>query len=56
MDTDKEKSREGFADWVLVNDLGIIDRYESHSEAMDALRESKDIRARVEWSADPGPL
>ena len=56
MDETTKESRKGFADWVLVDDLGIIDRYETHAEAMEALRESNETNLRVEWSADPGEL
>lgn len=56
MDGTNKESRRGFADWVLVDDLGVIDRYETHAEAMEALRESTNDRCRVEWSADPGEL
>lgn len=44
------------ADWVIVDDLGIVDRFYTQSEAFEALSKSKDIRARVEWSPDPGEL
>lgn len=47
---------DGRADWCIVEDGGIVDRYFTKAEAEQALASSTREGQTVEWCEDPGPL
>jgi len=47
----------GLAEWCIVNDDGIIDRYFTHVEALDAITpELIESGHKIRWVKDPGTL
>lgn len=44
-------------DWAIVDDDGLVDRFQTEDDARDALTEGGyPPECRVMYSADPGPL